>query len=221
MHFGTHDETYPPLISPKSPSYERAWHEFAHPSSPAGHPGVIALLARLSEAEQNAAQVCSTVSAALDGDPMVAVSGLLVLMAGLVLVVACLNLANMLLARGAARRKEMAIRQALGSGRRRIIQQLLVEGMALSLAGGAAGLLLGSWTSGALAAWFSTVMPLGIQIVIEPSARLIGAAAAFAVFSTICFALGRVLSPSPIFTASCTARSPAGQASPWPRQNSR
>ena len=121
---------------------------------------------------------------------MVAVSGLLLLMAGLVLVVACLNLANMLLARGAARRKEIAIRLALGSGRGRIIQQLLVEGMALSAVGGAAGLVLGSWTSGALAAWLSTVMPMGIQIVIQPSSRLIFAAAAFAVFSTVCFALG-------------------------------
>ena len=74
MQFGTHahDETYPPLISPESPSYERAWHELAHPSS-AGDPAVIALLSRLSEAEQNAAQVCSTLPAALGDDPLVAV----------------------------------------------------------------------------------------------------------------------------------------------------
>lgn len=123
-------------------------------------------------------------------NPMLAVSALLVLMAGLVLVVACLNLANMLLARGAARRKEIAIRQALGSGRSRIVQQLLVEGLTLSAAGAVVGVVIGWWTSGALAAWFSSVMPLGIELVIEPSYRLVAAAAAFAVFSTVCFALG-------------------------------
>jgi len=123
-------------------------------------------------------------------DPMLAVSALLMLMAGLVLVVACLNLANMLLARGAARRKEIAIRQALGSARSRIVQQLLVEGLTLSVAGAAIGLVVGWWTTGALAVWLSSVMPLGIQLVVEPSSRLLTAAAGLAIFSTICFALG-------------------------------
>jgi putative ABC transport system permease protein len=123
-------------------------------------------------------------------DPFFAVTGLLMLMAGLVLVVACLNLANMLLARGAARRKEIAIRQALGSGRTRIIRQLLVEGLTLSMVGAAFGVVLGWWTSSALTAWLSSVMPLGIELVAEPSSRLLVAAAGFALFSTACFALG-------------------------------
>lgn len=124
------------------------------------------------------------------GSPLLAVSGLLMLMASLVLVVACLNLANLLLARGTARRREIAIRQAIGSGRLRVVRQLLVEGLTLSIAGAAAGLVLGGWTSGALVAWLSSVMPLGIELVVESSARLIAAAAAFACFSTLCFALG-------------------------------
>nr|ADC35920.1 permease [uncultured bacterium 59] len=122
--------------------------------------------------------------------PITGVSGLLMLMAVLVLVVACLNLANLLLARGAARRREIAIRQALGSGRRRIVQQLVVEGLTLALAGAAVGVVMGWWTTNALAAWLGSILPLGIEVVIVQSWRVVGAAAAFATLSTLFFALG-------------------------------
>ena len=114
-------------------------------------------------------------------------------MSGVVLLVACLNLANMLLARGAARRKEIAIRLALGGSRWRIVRQLLIEGFVLALVGGGFGLLLGLWSSDLLVASLGKKLPIDIVWQSGLSAPVLAATFAFCLLGTFAFALGPAL----------------------------
>jgi predicted permease len=124
---------------------------------------------------------------------LIGASGILMAMAGVVLLIACLNLANMMLARGTARRREFALRTAVGGSRGRILRQLCTESGILALMGGAAGLVMARWSSALLVLTFARLMPLNVTFPSGLDARVLSATVAFCAFSVLLFALGPAL----------------------------
>ena len=107
---------------------------------------------------------------------------------GAVLLIACANVANLLLARGAARQKEIAIRMALGSGRARLIRQLLTESLVLSLCGAALGVVFAQWGTRLIVAMLSTSRS-SIFLDLAIDARMLAFTAAVAVLTGVLFGL--------------------------------
>jgi putative ABC transport system permease protein len=111
---------------------------------------------------------------------------------GAVLLIACGNIGSLMLSRASARRRELAIRSALGAGTSRILRQLLTESLLLSIAGGAAGLVLASWMLTALVSWIQGRLPVPLlsQITLDSSVL------AFAVGITVLTAIVCGLAPA-------------------------
>ena len=120
-------------------------------------------------------RMSTSTSPQTDG-PLAAMMTLFLALSAGVLLVACLNIANMLLARGTARRREIALCLALGAGRGRLVRQMLTEGTILAGAGAAAGLVLSYWSTSALARSLLSVLPLALEFDPAPDARLVAQA---------------------------------------------
>src|SRR5213080_4052330 len=131
-----------------------------------------------------------------DDGPITLIATLLMAMAGAVLLIACLNLANMLLARGTTRAKEIALRIALGASRWRIVRQLLSEGLFLAICGGLVGLILSVWCNNLLLHSLATLLNnvnFSFIVDLSPDATVLAVTFLFCLVATVLFSLGPAL----------------------------
>src|SRR5689334_2115530 len=131
-----------------------------------------------------------------DDGPIALIATLMMFMAGAVLLIACLNLANMLLARGTSRSKEIAVRLAVGASRWRIVRQLLCEGFLLALCGGAVGLVIATWCNDLLLGQLQSLLAstnFSVVMKLRPDFAILSVTFLFCMLATMLFSLGPAL----------------------------
>src|SRR5438552_7339494 len=134
-----------------------------------------------------------------DDGPLTLVATLLMAMAGAVLLIACLNLTNMLLARGTSRSKEIAVRLAAGASRWQIVRQLLCEGFLLAVFGGVIGLILSAWCNDALLQQLRGLLAsvnFSFVAKLRPDTTVLEITFLFCLIATMLFSLGPALTPT-------------------------